>query len=295
MKNIRTYIIAALAAMVLAGCQAELVQAPESVSELHRYSMNLKAVKVVDSKALSLDEDYLEAYWKDTEKVKVYKGGVCIGELSVVPFEGEKPTTAELSGEVAVEGMEIGDELLLMLPRDSWDYSGQNGTLLGIGSIEDTYDYSMGTVNVTGIEGSSIRTSGADFQHQQSVYRFGFKDGNDALNVGQFFVNATSGMLIREFCLEGSTWVSTPGAINVKPSAPTTDLLYVALRNEIAGTSSADTYEFTVIGDDNAAYLGTKAIPASVLDVQGRFISARSVEVSKAVIAKNASATEEVW
>lgn len=295
MKHTGIYIAAALAAFALAGCRAEQAQAPETVSEARSYTLRIQAEKVSDTRALSLDENVLNAYWKDTETVKVYKGGVCIGELSVEPLEGEKPTTAALTGEINVEGLETGNELTLLLPRDSWDYSGQKGILSGAGSIEDTYDYTMATVTVTRIEGSAVTTSGAEFQHQQSIYRFGFKAGDAALPVGKLYINATSWMLIKERVLDGSAWVSTPGTIIVKPEAPTSDLLYISLRNEIAGTGSTDAYEFTIIGDDNAAYLGTKAIPASALNAQGRFISSASVDVTKAVMAVAADGTEEVW
>ena len=295
MKHTGIYIAFALAAFALAACQAEQAKAPETVSDARSYSLRIQAEKVSPTKALSLDENVLNAYWKDTEVVKVYKSGVCIGELSVEPFEGEKPTTAALTGEISLEGLEIGDELSLILPRESWDYSGQKGVLTGTDSIEDTYDYNMASVTVTRIEGSAVTTSGAEFQHQQSIYRFGFKAGDAVLPVGKLYINATSGMLIRELALDGGAWVSTPGAVIVKPEVPTSDLLYVSLRNEVAGTGSADAYEFTVIGDDNAAYLGTKAVPASALNAQGRFISAANVDVTKAVMASSSDGTDEVW
>lgn len=285
--------------MVLAGCQKEDSQVPETTPEekveLTSYTVTISANKGVDTKALSLDGTTLNAYWKSTDRVRVFKNGTCIGELSVLPADGEKPTIATLSGELTADGLSTNDALTLIIPRTKWDYSGQTGILTGAGSIEDTYDYGLAPVNIVGISGNAVTTSGARFENQQSIYRFGFKVSGTSLSVKQFSVIAASGLLVRQRSWNGSAWASTPGSITVTHPSATTDLLWASLRNEKAGTSTEDTYSFTVIGSDNAAYLGEKAIPATVLDKQGRFISAKSVSVSKVIIAKSSSSVSEAW
>lgn len=285
--------------MVLAGCQKEDSDVPETTPEekveLTTYKVTISADKGVDTKALSLDGTTLNAYWKSTDKVRVFKEGTSLGELSAFPSDGEKPTIATLSGELTADGLSSNDALTLITPRAIWDYSGQTGNLTGVGSIEDTYDYGLASVNIVGISDNAVTTSGARFENQQSIYRFGFKVSGTSLSVKQFSVIAASGLLVRQRSWNGSAWASTPGSITVIHPSATTDLLWASLRNEKAGTSSADTYSFTVIGSDNAAYLGEKAIPATVLNKQGRFISAKSVSVSKVIMPKSSQTLAEVW
>ena len=285
--------------MVLAGCQKEDSEVPQTTpeekAELITYKVTISATKGVDTKALSLDGATLNAYWKATDKVKVYKAGTYIGELSVVPEDVEKPILATLSGDLTVDGLSANDALILLIPRATWDYSGQTGVLAGTGSIEDTYDFGLASVNIVGIAGNAVTTSGAMFENQQSIYRFGFKVSGTALSVKQFSVIASSNLLVRQREWNGSSWASTPGSITVTSPSATSDLLWASLRNEKVGTSSADTYSFTVIGSDNAAYLGEKEIPATVLDKHGRFISAKSVAVSKVVMSKSSQTLAEVW
>ena len=89
--------------------------------------------------------------------------------------------------------------------------------------------------------------------------------------------------------LSGSAWTSTYGSITVTPaSAPDDHFYYVSLRNE--GTAE-DTYRFIVIGSNDALYLASKTIPASVLDVPGKFISAKEIAVSQPSFAPAASGT----
>ena len=294
--------MALLGLAVLAGCKT--IEEPEEPTPEVRpeetgssYTLTLKASKGADTKALFLDtsgtSDALTAYWKNTEKVKVYKDGSCIGELSVTPGSGDKPLDATLSGEITVSGLAAGNTLTLLIPRESWDYTGQVGTLA---DIESKYDYATATVTVKAIDGNSITTNeDANFINQQSVYRFGFKIKNTEsfVTVSGFTVSSANNALVRACGINGTATES--GSITVTPASATSELIYAALRNTRAGSSQADTYSFDVIGDDNSLYLGEKAIPASVMGTQGKFISAKSVEVTKATITKNTTTTTEVW
>ena len=72
------------------------------------------------------------------------------------------------------------------------------------------------------------------------------------------------------------------------------NLPYASLRNTRVGSGNGDNYSFSVIGSDNALYLGSKEIPSSVMDVQGKFISAKSISVTKSNLSQSGTATE-VW
>ena len=288
---------ALLGAVLLAGCQRAEEdlkdEKPQEPAAEGAFFLTVEASKGADTKALYLDtsNNKLDAYWKSTEKVRVYKEGSYIGQLDVTPGAGDRPLTATLSGEITVSGLSSGDALMLLIPRESWDYTGQVGTLA---DIESKYDYAKASVTVATISGNSVTTSqSADFLNQQSVYRFGFKAGTDAVSVKSFTVSSANDALVRTCSLDGTATES--GSITVTPASATSELIYAALRNTRVGSSQADSYSFSVIASDNSLYLGGKVIPATSLDAQGKFISAKTVEVSQTRLTASSTSTSEVW
>ena len=242
--------------------------------------LTVQATKQAETKALDLTNSgaTLNAYWTTSEKVKVYKDGTYLGELAVTPTS-EKSATATLSGNITVTGLSAGNTLTLMIPREEWAYTGQNGALTGSGSIEDTYSYATASVTIDEISGSSVTTTKATFANEQSIYRFGFKKGGNYIDPKDFVVSASGNQLVQSRSWSGSAWTSTYGSITVTPaSAPADHLYYVSLRNE---STAENTYRFIVIGSSNELYLASKTIPASVLDVPGKFISAKEIAVSQ--------------
>lgn len=279
----RYLIAAAVAAMAMAACQRMEPETlvPETVPEASDslFNISVLATKDVGTKALWLDGSELKAYWKSTEEVIAFRNGTYAGTLGVTPGSGEKPATATLTGTISVPGLTVGDEILLMLPRQTWDYTGQNGTLA---SLETAYDYATATVSAASISGSDVTTDGsADFVNEQSVYRFGFSTGS-ALSVKAFTITSANGSLVQSRAFAAGVWNSTTGSITVTPGSATSDPLYVSLRNE---STAADTYSFVITGSDDALYLAAKAIPAGVLDAPGKFISANGVSVTKSSFA----------
>lgn len=247
------------------------------------YTFTIEASKgESDTKALDLvnDGSRLNVYWRNTEKVKVYKGGTLLGTLDVTPSDGEKTTHATIGGNITTtSGLAENDELTLLIPRDIWDYTGQNGQLTGENSIEEKYAYATAIVNVTGISGNAVSTTYAHFANVESIYRFGFKLNGSYIDPKSFTVSSTGGNLIQTMSWNGSAWTPTYGSISVtSSSAPTDHFFYVAIRND---QTTADTYNFVLTGSDDALYLATKNIPASVLDVTGKFISAKNITVTQ--------------
>ena len=238
-----------------------------------------------DTKALDLVNDgaRLNAYWKSTEAVKVYKGGTLLGSLTVTPADGEKPTSATLDGSITTTGLAVGDVLTLMIPRDGWDYTGQTGTLTGETSIEYSYSYATAAISVASIDGDTVVPEApAVFSNRQSIYRLGFKD-NEYLDPRELTIFAASGKLVQSVSYEGSAWTPAFGWITVVPAAASADhFYYVSLRND---STAADTYSFSIIGSDYALSTAAKVIPAEVLDVPGKFISATEISAEKASFA----------
>lgn len=270
--------------LLAASCQLETVdpdyveEVPEAAVADSVFTLTVQAGKgEPDTKALDLVNDgkTLNFYWKDTEVVKVYKDGFLVGSLAVTPGEGEKPTSATLGGDITVAGLAQGDQLTLVFPREDWDYTGQAGTLE---SIEAGYDYATATVTISAINGNQVTATAASFANQQSVYRFGFKDGETYIDPKSFSISASGGKIVQSMSYSGG-WTPAFGGITVTPASAAGDhLYYVSLQNQ---TTANDTYNFVITGSDDALYLASKAIPASVLDVPGKFISAKSVSATK--------------
>lgn len=297
--------IAFLALAAITACQKEedffqreeVPQKEESkVQEI--YTLTVEASKGVETKALSLDNEgaRLDAYWKTGETVAVYLGGSLLGTLTATA-DGTDATKATLTGELTtVEDVQQGSVLTLLFPRADWDYTGQNGAAPSeAGDLATKYDYATASVTVASVDDVN-RTisvaSGADFENQQSVYRFGFKVSDTPLSVKEFTVSSDHNKLVTSRSYSGG-WTSTYGALIVTPAAATSELLYLSVRNENTNTGEADKFSFYVIGNDNALYLGEKDIPGDKLG-DGKFISAKSVAVTKSNLAKSGTATE-VW
>lgn len=297
--------IAFLALAAITACQKEedffqkeeVPQEEESkVQEI--YTLTVEASKGVETKALSLENEgaRLDAYWKTGETVSVYLGGSLLGTLTATA-DGIDATKATLTGELTtVEDVQQGSVLTLLFPRADWDYTGQNGAAPSeAGDLATKYDYATASVTVASVDDVN-RTisvaSGADFENQQSVYRFGFKVSDTPLSVKEFTVSSDHNKLVTSRSYSGG-WTSTYGSLTVTPASATSELLYLSVRNENDNTSEADKFSFYVIGNDNALYLGEKDIPGDKLG-DGKFISAKSVAVTKSNLAKSGTATE-VW
>ena len=275
--------------LLAAACQRMETGAPDNTENTEVeptegvYTLTIAATKgESDTKALDLvsgTPDHLDAYWTNTEKVKVYKDGTLLGTLDVTPDSGSKPTSATLSGPITTAGLAPGDVLTLRIPRESWDYTGQVGTLA---SIETDYDYATASVTIATVDALNytVSTTGiANFQNQQSIYRFGFKVGGDYIDPKAFTVSSAAGQLVQNMSWNGSAWAADYGNISVTPaSAPGDHFYYVSLRND---QTTDDTYNFTITGSDDVLYMASKAIPASVLASPGNFISAKNINAIK--------------
>lgn len=291
----KLFILPCLILILLAACQPVELEVPDSPvnpvsgrqSADSVWTLTIQAEKGVDTKALNLDGNTLTAYWTNTDKVKVYKSGTYLCDLDVTPASGDKPTIATLTGTTTAQ-LSVNDDLVLMIPRTTWDYTGQDGT---ISSISNSYAYATSTVTVKTKEGSdnTITTSGASFNNEQSIYRFQFlSDGSTGspVNVKDFLLwSSDKKALVQKRELANGAWTSTKGYLCVKPGSDTNEPLYVSIRNEmekptdaqINGQTVVDTYNFVLTGSSHELYLATKGIPAHVLDAPGKFISATTI------------------
>ena len=144
----------------------------------------------------------------------------------------------------------------------------------------------MATVTIDTVDdvnNTVTTTSGASFQNQQSVYRFGFKVGGDYIDPKNFTVSAANGSLASSVTWDGIAWAASFDDLTVTPvSAAADHFYYVAIRNE---STAEDTYSFLITGSDDVLYMASKTIPSSVLDEPGKFISVKSINATKPALA----------
>ena len=287
------FILFALGAMALAGCQKgeeEIVEEKPDVvqPETATWTLTVRAERNDGplTRGLAMDGDKakataLQSIWKTGEEVKVYLGTACIGTRTATP-DGTDAHLATLSGEITTSGITPGETTLTLLtPRDSWDYAGQDGTLLDTdNSIEKKYHYTMASsVRVTGVSGSAITAEEAHFINQQSIYRFSFRYINGStktsISTRSVTISAAGGHLVQSQVLGGST---VEGPISVIRSEADTNPFFVALRN--GDEQNDEVYTFTVVDGTGVTYRGTKEIPADY-KTNGTFVSVKNATLDQ--------------
>ena len=298
-KNI-LLIIALMGAMVWTGCQKieeELIEEKPEVAEekATTYSVSILAERNdgPQTKGLEIGDEanatLLKSVWKADEPVLVYLDGACIGTLTATP-DGENAHLATLSGTVTTSSIEAGTTTLTLLtPRESWDYTGQVGTLLltddATNSIEKKYHYTMASpVLVTGAtdEGENhwtLTTEEAHFTNQQSIYRLSFRynDGfsKTAITTKYVTITSASGHLVQSQVLGGA---ATEGPISVTLGTASADPFFVALRN--GDEANEEVLTFTVVDNTGITYRGSKTIPAEYKP-NGTFVSVKNASLDQ--------------
>ena len=284
----KKYIIMALAGtMAWTGCQIvedePVREEPATVEQPEAdpvWTLTVLAERGTGTKGLEVDGEeatttLLKSVWKADEPVEVYLGATHIGTLTATP-DGVDAHKATLSGTVTTDGITPGSTTLTLLtPRESWDYTGQVGTLLeSAGSIEKKYHYTMASsVLVTGVSGSEITTENAILSNQQSIYRLSFKYSDSGITTKSVTISGASGRLVQSQVLGGA---ATEGDISVTLGEATSAPFFVALRN---GDEAGDeVFTFTVVDADGITYRGTKTIPAAYKP-NGTFVSAKNTSL----------------
>lgn len=282
MKKTILFLTAFAGAMIWTGCVKEDLSPKEEKPQGKTWTVTVRAERMdgAATKGLEIGDGTeattleLKSVWKENEPVKVYLDGALIGTLTATP-DGLDAHKATLSGDVTTTGIVANTTWLdLLTPRESWDYTGQNGKLLlsddAVNSIEKKYHYTMASsVLVTEISGDNITTESATFSNQQSIYRLSFKYAAASIQAKSVTISGAGGELVRSQVVGGAT---TKGAISVALDAATTDPFFVALRN---GDTNDENITFTVVDGDGVTYRGTKEIPAAAKG-NGTFVSMKN-------------------
>ena len=305
-KNI--FVLTALVgAIAWTGCmkvEEELIdpipEEPIAVAADSVWTVTLQAVKsdVPQTKGLAIgngdDEGNtttLKSIWKAGEEVKVFLESACIGTLTATP-DAEDAHKATLSGTVITTALVEGTSTITLLtPRETWDYTGQAGTLLeAANSIEKMYHYTAATgvlVKAVDTENNTIATDNATFVNQQSIFRLSFRykkpdESKAAIVAKSVTISSEHGKLVQSQSVDGTT--VTKGPISVTLGTPSSAPFFVALRN---GDEADEAVTFTVIDTENATYKGSKLIPAGYK--AGGFVSVKNATLDRLGVSKSAT------
>ena len=305
-KNI--YVLMALVvAMAWTGCmkvEEELIdpipEEPIAAAVDSVWTVSLQALKsdVPQTKGLAIGDGddegnttTLKSIWKAGEEVKVFLESACIGTLTATP-DAEDAHKATLSGTVTTTSLVAGTSTLTLLtPRETWDYTGQVGTLLETaGSIEKKYHYTAATgvlVKTVDTENNTITTDNATFVNQQSIFRLSFRykkpdESKAAIVAKSVTISSERGKLVQSQSIDGTT--VTKGPISVTLGTPSSAPFFVALRN---GDEADEAVTFTVIDTENATYKGSKPIPAGYK--AGGFVSVKNATLDRLGVSKSAT------
>ena len=213
----------------------------------------------------------------------------CIGTLTATP-DAEDAHKATLSGTVTTTSLIAGTSTITLLtPRETWDYTGQVGTLLeAANSLEKMYHYTAATgvlVKAVDTENNTITTDNAIFVNQQSIFRLSFRykkpdETKAAIVAKSVTISSERGKLVQSQSVDGTT--VTEGPISVTLGTPSSDPFFVALRD---GDEADEAVTFTVSDTENATYKGSKPIPAGYK--AGGFVSVKNATLDRLGVSKS--------
>ena len=231
MKKTSLILAAAFAVALAASCN-KVAEAPEFTT----YTLTVDATRdAASTRALSLSGKTLNAVWTSSDEVIVLKGTSKIGTLTP---QSTGSASAVLKGSVT-GSVSAGDNLTLITPRNTWNYTNQDGTLA---TLSSDYAYATAPITVSAVSGSSISASAASFTNRQAIVKFSLVNSEGApLKASELIISASSGKLVKQYKVSSGAFAAVNGDIDVVPTSATSEF-YVALASENAGS---DTYTLT--------------------------------------------------
>jgi len=209
-KNI--FNIKTLAALLMAGAaftacsNKDEIIGEQSVNPVTKYTMTVNATKGDGTtRALSLSGKTLSAKWAATDQVSVFpeawSSTTTLTPIGTLTAAASATGSTSLAGEVETPNLNTGDNVQMLFPRATWDYTGQKGVLLAEddadNAIETKYDYALATPSIT-VSGTNEITANAAFESQQAIVKFNLQDaGGSAINATSLKIYANGGQLVQ--------------------------------------------------------------------------------------------------
>ncbi len=224
-----------LAVMLFSACTGG--KDPEPPMPSKTYTLTVRADKGSDAetRALSIDDGgKMIGEWATTDHIYVKKGNTwCTGYIQP-QYAG---TSTTLSGTISGVEIAVRDQLLLQFPRQTIDYTGQDGTLQ---TIAESYDYSSATATVTSVDGGQVSADAVTFSNQQAIVKFNLRTTSGTAIQASSLKIAAAGLKTSD----GAT-----GELTITPASPTAEI-YAAL----SGISNATITLTATVGSETYRY-----------------------------------------
>ena len=156
-----------------------------------------------------------------------------------------------LTGTLDAKSLVKGEVVTLRYRSATANYDSQAGTLAGIAASQD---YEEGTLTVSSVEPLTFTSNSVTLAAKQSITKFSFTCGGNAVSVKTFGIAATG--LVQSIAAD-ATSTETIGAVTGTLASASSEV-YVALRNSVSGKQQ---YFFTIKDDADNWYKGTKWAP----------------------------------
>ena len=201
-KDIKILAALLIASATFVACSSDdnIIANENQQPVIGKYTMTINASKGDDAttRALALDGKTLNVKWAATDEVSVFPKSSWLTPLGTLTAAASDNGSTSLTGDLTTAPT-AGDQLNLLFPRATWDYTGQTGVLLSdANSIEKKYDYAPANVEVASVDGNTINTTDADFASQQAIVKFILKNKSDnsLLNASSLTISAASNKLV---------------------------------------------------------------------------------------------------
>ena len=193
-----------LAALLMAGAaftacseKEEIVADQPAAARTYKMTVDATMGEGAQTRGLYMDGSALNVKWYNTDQVSVFPASSWLTPLGTLTAAASDDGSTTLTGDLTTAPA-INDNLKLLFPRATWDYTGQKGVLLSdANSIEKKYDYALADVEVNSVSGNEITTTTANFQNQQAIVKFTLQDnGGNALSASSLTISAASNKLV---------------------------------------------------------------------------------------------------
>ena len=138
------------------------------------------------------------ASWNEGDQVSVFPAAWSLAPYGSLTAAASTNGSTSLTGELTTVPT-AGDNLNLLFPRATWNYTGQKGSLTdGDDAIVKKFNYALAGVTVNEVDGKKITTTAeAHFQNQQAIVKFTLQDqGGKAINATSLNISAASNKLV---------------------------------------------------------------------------------------------------
>ncbi len=146
------------------------------------------------------------ASWNEGDQVSVFPEAWSLAPYGSLTAAASTNGSTTLTGELTTVPS-VNDNLNLLFPRATWNYTGQKGSLTdGDDAIVKKFNYALAGVTVKKVDGNKITTTAdANFQNQQAIVKFTLQDqGGKAINASSLNISAASNKLVKNKSYRGA-------------------------------------------------------------------------------------------